>query len=89
MNRVYFKDMAHEKRLRVVRLDPDAVLNLLKHGPGARIVSGALPEDAKVASIGHDENGIIAVIVSSASFDEVPNNARIPEHADIVLEAVR
>ena len=71
-------------RLRRLVFHGDAFINLFKAHedfPGfVRVVKNALPDDAHVVRTYNDSDGRMILVVSSATFDEVPNGGMIPEH---------
>lgn len=73
------------RRLRRVTFSAEFLVDILKHGVSvAQVVDNALPEDATYEyGVVDQTSGQVWLFVSSASFDEVPEGAAIPQHHDV------
>lgn len=79
------------RRLAVVRVTAEMMVDLCKEGPArfARIVAHPLPADAEFVRAGHDVTGELKIVVSSASFPEVPEGGAVPELPPTMFEVVQ
>jgi hypothetical protein len=75
------------RRLRRVAVTGEFFVETMKHGLDAVvIVDNALPEDTVYVGATFDPASLVVwLIVESATFDEVPESAAIPEHKSVVF----
>lgn len=74
-------------RLRRLHLSSVAFLDLIKaHPPRVwQTVENALPDDVEIARVGYDDTGYLVLMLTSESFDEVPQGSAVPEHPTPVI----
>ena len=81
---------AESRRLRRVPITPEFLIDIMKHGTdGVEIVENPLPEDARFVGSSFDPFSLTSLLfVSSESFDEVTENAQVPEHPRTLFRKV-
>lgn len=77
-------------RIRRLRVSADFLVNLCKGGgPITRCTRNALPADACFVQAGHDGDGNLNLLIASAEFEDVPDQAPIPEHPAVEFSVLR
>lgn len=81
----------NSRRIAFVRASAELLVDLCKDGPArrVRIVANPLPADAEFVRAGHDVTGELKIVVSSASFPEVPEGGAVMELPPTMFEVVQ
>lgn len=81
----------NSRREAALRITPDLLIDLCKAKPNrpgeiTRVVQNALPDDAKLERVGVGADGWLVLVVTSASFLEVPAGWPVPDLPPPVFE---
>lgn len=75
------KTLPEPKRYALLHTTPELLVELCKFQDvpkRMRVVSNAIPSDARFVRSGHDRDGSLLIVIESASFDPVPEGATLP-----------
>lgn len=76
-----------ERRLKLLKITPSTLIDLLKRGGDIRVIANFLPADAESIAVSHERNrwhydidyDVIVVLVHSSEFPVVHEGYEIPE----------